>query len=413
MPSKRTSRIYWRHGRAWADFRDYAFVGGGREPLVPDGAKYATPKADVAARLVAERLNELQALRLNQELSGECFQPSLGWFAQHHLDLKADEGTSAGHLDNVRVYLKVAVDYFGAERDLRSIRPRDVRTWLDSLRKRQGRSGKPISNATRRKYLNALSDLYARAVSDEFTDKNPARDLYSQSKPKPERRKARYWEPDEVAALLEAARTMRYEPTVGKGRGGVGEVRADAYPWIYPLLATAALTGARKSELFGLEVDDISFRYGFVFVRPNEWRDLKTLGSDRRIPLWPQLEKILLDYIAQRETEGGIGALLFPSHRHAEERILDNIDRQLDKLGERAGIAKPRLHAFRHSYTAARLQTLEHGAPVSIWQVASELGHQSTAMIEKRYGHLATVRDRKAVVEFLPNLNEQPEQVRV
>jgi len=34
-------------------------------------------------------------------------------------------------------------------------------------------------------------------------------------------------------------------------------------------------------------------------------------------------------------------------------------------------------------------------------------------MIEKRYGHLATVRDRKAVVEFLPNLNEQPKQVRV
>ena len=72
---------------------------------------------------------------------------------------------------------------------------------------------------------------------------------------------------------------------------------------------------------------------------------------------------------------------------------------------------KPRLHAFRHSYTAARLQTLEHVAPVHIWQIASELGHQSTAMIEKRYGHLAKVTDRKEVVEFLPDLDKQPERV--
>jgi len=50
-----------------------------------------------------------------------------------------------------------------------------------------------------------------------------------------------------------------------------------------------------------------------------------------------------------------LGALLFPSHRHEDERMLDNVTRQLDRIGERVGILKPRLHAFRHSYTAARL----------------------------------------------------------
>ena len=63
------------------------------------------------------------------------------------------------------------------------------------------------------------------------------------------------------------------------------------------------------------------------------------------------------------------------------------------------------MYGSRHSYTSVRLQTPEHGAPVSIWQVASELGHQSTAMIEKRYGQLASVTERKAVVEFLPARN--------
>ena len=102
--------------------------------------------------------------------------------------------------------------------------------------------------------------------------------------------------------------------------------------------------------------------------------------------------------------------MLFPSHRHESERMPDNIDRQLDRIGDQATIVKPRLHAFRHSYTAARLQTLEHRAPVHIWQIASELDHQSTAMIEKRFGHLAKVTDRKELVEFLPDLDKQPER---
>lgn len=159
-------------------------------------------------------------------------------------------------------------------------------------------------------------------------------------------------------------------------------------------------TGARKSEVFGLEVDDVSFKYDRIFIRPNEWRDLKTRGSERDVPLWPQLREILSEYLLERERSGGLGTLLFPSHRHEEERMLDNVDRLLDKVGKRAGIAKPRLHAFRHSYTAARIQTLEHGAPVHIWQVARELGHQSTQQIESRYGHLARVTERAETVGF-------------
>lgn len=314
--------------------------------------------------------------------------------------LKRGEGTSARHLQMVDGYLRAAVAFFGAERELASINPRAVRDWIRALESRPGRGGRTISNSTLRKYLNALSDLYARAVSDEWVDRNPARDLYSKSKPKPERKAARYWEPEEVAGLLEAARTMAYEPLEGQGRGGGGRVRADAYPWIYPLLATAALTGMRKSELFGLEVDDVSFRYRVIFVRPNQWRELKTQGSERRVPLWPQLEAILRDHVAELEQRGGIGSLLFPSHRFDDERMLDNVDRQLDQVGDRAGTERPRLHAFRHSYTAARIQTLEHGAPVSLWQVARELGHQSTAMVEKRYGHLARVKRRTDVLEF-------------
>ena len=38
---------------------------------------------------------------------------------------------------------------------------------------------------------------------------------------------------------------------------------------------------------------------------------------------------------------------------------------------------------FRHTYTAARLQTLDQGGPVSAYTVAKELGHGSVAMVER------------------------------
>lgn len=55
---------------------------------------------------------------------------------------------------------------------------------------------------------------------------------------------------------------------------------------------------------------------------------------------------------------------------------------------------------FRHTWTAARLQTLDQGAPVSLYTVSRELGHGSEEMVKRVYAHLGTVRHRSEVVEF-------------
>ncbi len=77
----------------------------------------------------------------------------------------------------------------------------------------------------------------------------------------------------------------------------------------------------------------------------------------------------------------------------------------IDHIVTRAGFnnGDVRLHQLRHTYTAARIQTLDRGRPVALYTVARELGHRSLNMIEDRYGHL---HDRaevggKEVVEFL------------
>lgn len=59
-----------------------------------------------------------------------------------------------------------------------------------------------------------------------------------------------------------------------------------------------------------------------------------------------------------------------------------------------------RTRIFRHTYCAARLQTLDRGEPVSTYTVRCELGHGSNDMVNKVYSHLGDVRHRSVIVEY-------------
>ena len=75
-----------------------------------------------------------------------------------------------------------------------------------------------------------------------------------------------------------------------------------------------------------------------------------------------------------------------------------DVRKALDRITARVGFetGSVRLHQLRHTYTAARIQTLDRGAPVALYTVARELGHKSQTMIERRYGHM---HDRAAGAE--------------
>jgi len=401
---KQPQRIYTRHqggiARFWGDFRNYAAEGGKREPLVPEGQSRATDDAAVAAKLYGDRLAALEHKRRVLQMEGkEAFEameadderPSLAEYAEQHLRQKARDGeVTVRWLTQAQRHLTAAIAFFGAEADLTSISPQDCTRWTNYLRTvANGRSGK-LSEGSVRKYLNSLSNLYARAVSDELVLRNPVAQMYT--KPTEERREAQFLEAHEAALLLESARTYRASDEAGSFR------------WMYPLLATFLLTGGRKSEVFGLEVDDVSLAHGKVYFRPNGWRRMKTRGSERSVPLWPQLEAILRGYLVEREASGGLGSLVFPSGRGDEEAMLNDVRKALDLIAERAAFKKGavRLHGLRHTYTAARIQTCDRGRPVSLYTVSRELGHRSTDMIEDRYGHLhdRTEEGCTEVVEF-------------
>lgn len=387
-------RIYWRERggtrRAYADFRDYRDVGGGREALRVNGERVATSDPVTAQVLAARRLEALDALRRGRALHGNTPEVSLSEFARAHLVAKAEAHRFTPHwLDVTERCLTRAVEFFGADRPLGSITVADVRRWANSLLQRSnGRAG-TMSASSVRHHLSCLSNLYKRARAERVVPSgyDPVGDF--DEKPRPNRGEAKWLETPDAALLLEAARL--YQPAAGTG--GWKPV-----PFAYELLATFLLTGGRETEVLGLEVDDISLDRGTVTFRPNGWRRLKTHSSHRAVPLWPQLRESLGRYLAHHPPS----RLLFPSYRTGAEAMVTDFRKLLDRIAQRSGFRPGEIRSkmFRHTYCAARLQTVDQGAPVSVFTVAREMGHGGEGMVRRVYGHLGQVRHRAEVVEY-------------
>lgn len=270
---------------------------------------------------------------------------------------------------------------------------RDVERWMHELAKiESGRTddeGKPrtMSPKSVREHLNALSNLYRRAQAESVVPPgfNPVRAVMDKPRASPSR-EAKWFEVPEAALILEAART--WKPAKGK----------HGQPHMYPIVATALLSGGRKSEVLGLDLEDLSFDRKLITFRPNRWRRLKSRTSHRSVPMWPQLEEILREYVfgGEEPREGR----LFVSPRTGGK--IHDCRKALEAIGERIEVAEGeiRFHRMRHTYCAARLQTLDNGAPVCEYTVMKELGHSSPSLVRRIYGHLGEIRHRTEAVEF-------------
>ena len=395
------ARIWWRtrsagRPRAWGDFREYAAQGGKREPLVVPGESRATTDPVTAQTLFAARLAELAAARENDARAEPVRKkPTIAEVVKEHLDARGRErGVTPGWIEATGVFLGRAVSYFGAERRLGAITPEHVVDWIEWLRQIKTARGTPLSEGSIRHHLNTLSKLYRRAQRRRYVapEYNPVALLDPREKPEIARSATRCLEVPEAALLLEIARTYpvkKHEPEMALA---------------YPLIAAFLLTGGRAKEVLGLRLQDVSTDRRTVTFRPNEFHEggrLKTKGSTRTVPLWPQLADILMPLLDRRAIEGG--RLLFRSPHIAEREVaLTDLRDLLDRVARRAGWqdGEIRTRPFRVTYATARLQTLDNGAPVSPWTVEKELGHGSRDMLEEVYGRVGDVRHRSDALEY-------------
>jgi integrase len=108
----------------------------------------------------------------------------------------------------------------------------------------------------------------------------------------------------------------------------------------------------------------------------------------------------LLDQRAGYEAPG---TLLFRSpHIIDREAPLSDLRDMWDRIAKRAGwqAGEIRSRMFRVTYATTRLETLDHGRPVSPWRVQAELGHGSLDMLKEVYGRVMDAPHRSEVVEY-------------
>jgi len=354
----------------------------------------------VAVHLVVERVKALQEERRNRVLLGINPDADLAEFSIHHIEVKAEsEEYDPQWLEISETYLARAVTFFTRlqrateeepepepqPRNLATISTTDVREFADWLKTQPNNRGGYLGRQSRRQHLTVLSGVFARAVSEGKlpVGYNPVAALLD--KPTAPKSKTAWLEIDELALLLESARVLMEEART--------DGRRPPLPCAYEFLATFILTGARENEVRQLNIEDLDFASMTIFIAGT-----KTEGSDRAMPMHPQLREILEPYV---ENLGRVAGPLFTAPNG--ERVGD-WRKTLDRIATRAGFpAKQiRTRVFRTSYITHRLACIDHGGAMEMYQVAREVGHSSLQMIMRVYGRVQRRRMRLTELAFRP-----------
>jgi hypothetical protein len=257
--TRANSRIRWRDQggqlRAYADLRD---LGGGLRALIPPGETRATTAPEMAEHLLVQMMTNLLERRRDKVLLGLDPDADLEEFARHHLKAKARSGEYTEQwLTISRTYLDRAIAYFTRyqyatktnptpkprPRNLATISVVDVRGFVDWLATQSNGRGGVLGRASRRLHLSVLSGLFRRAISEGKLPmgSNPVSALMD--KPKAPKSQTPWLEVDELALLLESARTLT-DHWRASGQKGLPT-------FAYEFLATFILTGAREAKSAG------------------------------------------------------------------------------------------------------------------------------------------------------------------
>ncbi len=227
------------------------------------------------------------------------------------------------------------------------------------LKEGEKQTFKPRSPRTIKYYRHTLALLFKYAKQWKWTGSSPVDGVNKIAKLNNAR--IRYLTDNEREALL-------------------AECKASTCKQLYPIVAFALSTGARKGEIMNLTLGDIDLTRNYAVLRETK------NGETRSVPIVPHLKELLI-----KETKNAKALYkelelktkvqwLFPRpdgqepiyFRKAWENALEN-----------AGITDFRFHDLRHS---AASYLAMNGA--TLLEIAAVLGHKTLQMV-KRYAHLS------------------------
>ena len=179
------------------------------------------------------------------------------------------------------------------------------------------------------------------------------------------------------------------------------ETFATHFPKHYPLALLLARTGLRFGEALALKWTDIDFHGRFINVERGFSRgkiETPKSGKSRRVDMSKQLANVLSELKHSRKIETikkgwkKMPEWVFVSSLGTSLDINNWRRRIFDKVIEKAGLRKVRIHDLRHTFASLLIQAGE-----SLVYVRDQLGHHSIRVTVDIYGHLAPGGNKEAV----------------
>ncbi len=164
-------------------------------------------------------------------------------------------------------------------------------------------------------------------------------------------------------------------------------VRQHAHrPFLYPMVAFAAYTGARRSEMLRSEVDDWDLSAGVVAIRQKKSDKSKSF-TRRNVPIHPELARIMRAWFADHP--GGRWTIAAEDGSPIGPQISTGYFRRLMKGGKWSVLHG--WHTFRHS-----LASNMASEGIDQRMISEILGHRTEEM-ERRYRHLLPSKQEHAL----------------
>ena len=227
---------------------------------------------------------------------------TLGRLRDRYLDTHSNGTLEETTLDGIRLHFKHLVSSLGEKFPAQELGLGDLQLHVDRRAKDRGTRGRKLSPATIRKEIITLRTAWnwgvqTGLVSGKFPFNKNLRFPKMDEKPpfqtheEIERQITRggvsaaekqdlwdclYLRANEIAELLEYVRMNATQP------------------WVFPLFCTAAHTGARRSELLRLDVNDVDFEADTILV--HEKKRARGKRTTRRVSLTPFLKTVLQEW---------------------------------------------------------------------------------------------------------------------
>jgi len=230
---------------------------------------------------------------------------------------------------------------------------------------------------TLRKVLVTLNQILAYAVRHRYIDYNPLRDAERpRGKGKSQQtRNIRILNPVEINSLLDSVSDAKYKT----------------------LIMLAIFSGARQGELFGLKWTDIDWTNNQIHIQRTfnnqEWYDVKTDTSDRRIDIGPAMMKELKKW--RLACPPNKLNLVFPNDAGGPIDNHNFLRRIYYPATEKAKLKKITFHSLRHTYASLLIEQGEN-----IKYIQTQLGHSSPTVTLNVYAHLMKPVNQESAIRL-------------